>query len=505
MFIYALKSAIVLSLLYLPYLLMLHHESLFRFNRKMLCGILVASLILPFCNLPALSLDANPVVNAARQQMIEVGIPIAQGLAPEGEETQQYSWFAIVATLYMTVAVVLLVIRLRDYVRLQRIIRRDCLWRKEQDGITIYCHAEDIPPFSWGRTIVIGRNDYERNGACIIRHETGHIISGHSWDVLLLTAVQLVQWFNPLVWLMGQSLQDVHEYEADDYVLRGGITLDEYRYLLIQKAVGASPYVLANNFNHSLLKKRIKMMCKKKSSPWQRAKALYTIPVALLALSAFATPEFKNASQAIDEHIVINGKASTEKEMQQLNPADIENVTVMKGEQATALYGDKGKDGAIVINTKKQPEATPDDTDDRVFDICEELPTYPGGEAAMMQFLIKNVRYPQAAIECGETGRILVQFIVEKDGSLSSFKAFDGKEEIDGGTHEITVNAYAADGRELTAEEIAAKKESIKAARQAMKDEAVRVVKLMPHWAAGKQRGKAVRVKLLIPITFRLS
>ena len=137
----------------------------------------------------------------------------------------------------------------------------------------------------------------------------GHIINGHSWDILFLTIVQLVQWFNPLVWVLWQSLQDVHEYEADDYVLRGGTTLDEYRYLLIKKAVGAGTIVFANNFNHSLLKKRITMMCKKKSNPWQKAKALYAIPVALLALGAFATPEFANASKVVEK--VVETKVTT--------------------------------------------------------------------------------------------------------------------------------------------------------------------------------------------------
>ena len=142
------------------------------------------------------------------------------------------------------------------------------------------------------RNIVISQKDFDEAGREIVLHEMGHIQNGHSWDVVLLTLVQMLQWWNPLAYVLGISLRDVHEYEADDYVLRQGVSAQSYQLLLIKKAVGSGSYAFANSFNHSLTKKRITMMKKIKSNPWMRSKALYVIPVAALALSAFATPKF---------------------------------------------------------------------------------------------------------------------------------------------------------------------------------------------------------------------
>lgn len=301
MFIYALKSAVVLSLLYIPYQWLLCHESFFRFNRFAMNFIMLLSLLLPFCNLPALSVDENPVISAVHTQMMEAGIPVKQADIPATMVAGgDISWFAIAAALYLLVALVLLAVSLRDYARLHHIIRRGCLWKRtNEQGITIYCHVSDIPSFSWLRSIVISEQDYRQDGDCIIAHECGHILHHHSADLLLLSVVQTLQWFNPFVWMIGLSLRDVHEYEADAHVLRQGISTDDYRKLLIIKAVGASKFAFVNNFNHSLIKKRINMMYQKKSHSWCYAKALYILPLSLLAMCLFATPQFKTTSEII--------------------------------------------------------------------------------------------------------------------------------------------------------------------------------------------------------------
>jgi len=111
---------------------------------------------------------------------------------------------------------------------------------------------------------------------------------------LLVDVCILIQWFNPAAWLLKQELQTIHEYEADDTVLACGVNARDYQMLLIKKAVGARLYSIANNLNHSSLKKRITMMIKKKSNPWARAKYLYVLPLAAMAVVAFARPEVSN-------------------------------------------------------------------------------------------------------------------------------------------------------------------------------------------------------------------
>lgn len=293
--LFSIKSAFVLALMYVPYTLVLRKESFFRFNRVVLLSILVLALLLPLCNFSALSLDQQPVVHAAQSQMIDVGIPVAQSedYTIYFENTSnKVSWFEVVGIIYFVGMTIVLMLRVWQLLRMGIVLRRNCVWTRKEDGVIICCHSDDVAPCSWLRCIAISEQDYTNNGREIILHEKGHIINLHSYDILLLTIVQMVQWWNPVSYMLGLSLRDVHEYEADDHVLTEGVSAQAYQMLLIKKAVGSSSYAFANNFNHSLTKKRIAMMINKKSNPWMCTKALYIIPVAFVALSAFATPEF---------------------------------------------------------------------------------------------------------------------------------------------------------------------------------------------------------------------
>ena len=432
--LYSIKSAIVLAMLYLPYMLMLRRESFFRFNRMMLLGILFLSLVLPLCNISGMSLDRQPVVQAAQLQILELGIPIhvlpevqvvADGTVKYG--TTGFSVFLLVSSLYIVGMMILLAIRLWQVGRLQFGLRKGTLWQQEENGVRIYCHADDVNPFSWMRNIVISQKDYDEAGREIVLHEMGHIQAHHSWDVVLLTLVQMLQWWNPLVYVLGISLRDVHEYEADDYVLRQGISAQSYQLLIIKKTVGSGSYAFANSFNHSLTKKRITMMKNSNSNPWMRSKALYVIPVAALALSAFATPKFvapikdavtklegkstenspnlqdfleekeeiavkevsgkatasvAEAQEEVQPLIVLNGKifdipkdaipstrVNFEEQLTKLlniDVEDVESITVLQKEAAISVWGEKGANGVIEIITK--------DKDVIIKDLVRKLP-----------------------------------------------------------------------------------------------------------------------------------
>ena len=543
--LYSIKSAIVLAMLYLPYMLMLRRESFFRFNRMMLLGILFLSLVLPLCNISGMSLDRQPVVQAAQLQILELGIPIhvlpevqvvADGTVKYG--TTGFSVFLLVSILYIVGMMILLAIRLWQVGRLQFGLRKGTLWQQEENGVRIYCHADDVNPFSWMRNIVISQKDYDEAGREIVLHEMGHIQAHHSWDVVLLTLVQMLQWWNPLVYVLGISLRDVHEYEADDYVLRQGISAQSYQLLIIKKAVGSGSYAFANSFNHSLTKKRITMMKNSNSNPWMRSKALYVIPVAALALSAFATPKFvapiKDAVtklegkstenspnlQDFEEEIleeaqpliVLNGKifdipkdaipskrVNAEEQLTKLlniDAEDVESITVLQKDAAIAKWGEKGANGVIDITTKDANDLKDNQPDDKIFDKPEVLPQFPGGETELMGWLARNVKYPSEAIEYGVQGRISVQFVVEKDGGISDIKiskVSDGRA--------IVVTAYKA--KDDSPEEL--KKENEEKGLKALQDESIRVVKAMPKWKPGTNKGKPVRCYFNLPIMFRLN
>ena len=304
LFVYAAKSAFVLTLLYAPYTLLLRKEHFFRQNRLTLVGILVLSLILPFINLlhgeiGFVAPQPEPVVMNVEAQPVEpISIDISEPTSqtsqpvavsqPTRQPIDYAQWLCILYIIGVSVAVG---IRFWQFLRMDRLIRRGCLWHDTVDGITIYCHANDIAPYSWMRRIVISQHDYDNHRHEILLHERGHVLCHHSWDILLLMIVQTVQWFNPFVYMFGASLRDVHEYEADDYVLRQGVSAGQYQTLLLKTAVGASAYSFANNFNHSKIKSRIVMMKHKKINPWMRCKVLYILPVAFMALIVYAQPE----------------------------------------------------------------------------------------------------------------------------------------------------------------------------------------------------------------------
>ena len=307
--IYAIKSAILLTLLFVPGIFLVFREKMFRFNRLTLLAILVLSLVLPLCNFSYISMDNMPAVQTLEKGLLEMGVPVEMpSLTPypspvgEGNLEKPFPWFYVVSILYAIGALTILGIRLREVLSMGRIIRRGSIWTKDDsDGIRIYCHAENVAPFSWLRSIVISEKDYTESGREIILHEKAHILYRHSLDIILLTLVETIQWWNPFAYLLGIYMRDVHEYEADDYVLREGISAHSYSQLIIKKAVGASTYTFANNFNHSLTKKRISMMLKTNPHRSRRSRVLYLLPMIALALSAFATSEFSKASSVIED------------------------------------------------------------------------------------------------------------------------------------------------------------------------------------------------------------
>lgn len=465
--------------MYIPYMLILRKESFFHFNRILLVSIMLLSLILPLCDFHALSIENNPI----QEGMTTIILPtVTVGAEEEMPVSDSINWINIMLYIYITGMIITTLWKLVQIFLLYKTIHSCVLWKDKQNGITIYCHAQDIAPFSWFNIIVISENDYQNNANEILCHEIGHIRHYHSLDILLVNIIETIQWWNPLSWILASSLRDVHEYEADDEVLTSGVNIKQYQMLLIRKAVGSSSYAFANSFNHSLLKKRITMMLKSKSNPWMRTKALYIIPVATIALSVFATPELNNRVSAISETdpTAIEGKGTNNFAISQVSEPEIVAAKKKTSEMANddkekVLYQDRM---AEIIKRKMQmqkaaAEAHNDNHKKMVFDVAEVMPEYPGGIKELMNYLSSSIKFPEKAKDA--TARVIVTFVVEKDGSVGDVRTVHFQSE-----------------NEISAE-----------AKNALIEESERVVSDMPNWTPGKQNGEDVAVKYTLPITYR--
>ena len=291
-FVYILKTSICLTGFYLFYRLLLSKETFHRFNRVALLGILLLSLLIPFCEITV------PEESEVQQTLLTIEQILT--LADHVPQTEVQAlpssiplWLPVLLCIYLLGILFFLGRNLYSLFHMLRLLHGG-RQEKLEKGITLIIHDKNIAPFSWMKYVVISEKDLQENSKEILIHEMAHVHNRHSIDLLISDICIIFQWFNPASWLLKQELQNIHEYEADETVIRQGVNAKQYQLLLIKKAVGTRLYSMANSFNHSKLKKRITMMLKEKSSPWARMKYLYVLPVAAITLTAFARPEISN-------------------------------------------------------------------------------------------------------------------------------------------------------------------------------------------------------------------
>lgn len=412
---YIIKSAMALALLYTCIIPLLEKETFHRLNRILILGCLIMSFAIPLVHFTG---GTNPTVDMVRQavQLPEV---LINGNA---KEQSVWSWADIMTCIYIIGVVAIFLMTAVQTVRLTKQLRQ-CEHITDNRGNTIVLTDCATSPFCLFHYIVMSRDDYANNRSFILTHEQEHIRLRHCIDLVILQIATIIQWFNPFVWLIGKNLKAIHEFEVDEAVLNKGIDATQYQKFLVIKAVGNRLQPFANNLNKESLKRRIIMMNQKKSNRWMMLKALFVVPVATLAVSVFAnTSNMSSMAKAVN---------TTENSISTNN-----------------------------MQTKQSDIKTADDV--------EVMPEFKGGNKAMMEFLMMNMKYPESAAKAKQQGRAVVGFVVRKDGTVSD-------------VHITKSAGYAV-----------------------LDEEAMRVVKAMPAWEPGKQKGKPVNVKYFVPITFRL-
>ncbi|WP_282126302.1 TonB family protein [Marinifilum flexuosum] len=515
-FHYLIQSSGILAAFYVLYFLFLRNERFFAEIRWFLMMSIVLAVFLPLVKIPYTVLVEASQVNVSSD--LSVGDWIA-GSIPEvmSDNKTFYSIPVLLMGIYLMVSLVLLI---RSGIKVWQIwsmiVGKEFV---EKDNCKVILLDEKIPAFSFFGYVVINRGEFEneelRN---IFIHEKVHALQKHWIDLLLVEILSIVFWFNPFVWLFQIAIKQTHELLADDGVIARGFGIGQYQAILINQLMGAEVVGLANNFNHSINKKRMIMMSKEKGPKIRRYKLLFMIPV-VAAVLVFNMKAIKVHAQEVEiveiqnsEKVKISGLILAENNKPTAGAAIlVENSAVGTVSDSDGKFElEVAKDANIRISfigfqTRKMAvedfilngniennyflkikmksqkgAALPSESNDwssaekakknkfdgnEIFVVVEDMPQFPGGNKAKLEHIAKAIKYPKEAIDKGIKGVVFVRFIVSKSGSIKDVKVIRG-------VHPL------------------------------LDKEALRVIEEMPNWIPGKQYGKKVNVAYTLPVRF---
>ncbi len=521
--LYLLKSTLSLLVLYVAFMLSSRSARYFQFNRFFLVASMLVATLLPLftfhlSQLPyTLPLLGEEILISSQRFQFNLEEVVISATATDTAST---SWSSLVYLFGFIYVAGVMAKSLQLAWRIWQLysIKRRSEVIKQRDFTFVFT-PKGTPTFSFYRWIFIDASLYknEKEALHIIEHEKVHLRQGHSFDILLVELISIIQWFNPIVYLLRQYVKENHEFIADELVVAQYQDEQAYRLLLLQHASHVNAYGLTHNFSYSLLKRRLQMM-KKPKSPLGFSLALAGLVVALnLVFFACSDPntDIMNQSDAAMNDDKVYSQVETSPQypggMDSLVQYLVKNITYPQQSKDQGVEGKVvvefvvEKDGSIQdVSVKKgldplcdkeakrvianMPNWTPglkdgkavrvsfalpinfalnQEDNSEVFKVVEDMPEFPGGMNAMMSYLGDNITYPEAAKEEGVQGRVFVSFVIEKDGRVTNVKLLRG---IGG----------------------------------ACDEEALRVVSEMPRWKPGYSEGKAVRVAYNLPIKYSL-
>jgi TonB family protein len=473
------------------------------FNRFYIISSVLFAAALPLLHL---HLPVKGEINMLPNVVVGGGYTLLETITVFGENTNRFAAYSLdkfpwLSVFYIT-GISILVFRLVISIFNLRSFHRKAKIERLQDFILVDILA-DHSPFSFFRFLFINRSKYDEDELnTIVKHELTHIQLKHTFDILLVELVLIIQWFNPFIWLLRIDLKEVHEFQADRRALQSGINPGFYKKLLLYEALG-SHFVIANNLNQSLIKKRIKMMNHKINKTLGFLKPTLAAIVLALLILAFACdkqddkvytevdvmPAYPGGMEALKAYVSENLKYPEEAMEQKIVGKVFVSFIVTDEGMVSNAKIERGvieildNEALRVVNSL--PKWTPGikdgenvnvqftfpitfKLDEQKYSIVEEMPQFPGGEDALRKYLMENVKYPEDAKTNNKTGSSFVSFTVSTEGKIEKVKILrsSGTESLD--------------------------------------KEALRVIQSMPGWKPGMQQGEAVPVELTIPIQFLL-
>ncbi len=465
---FVIESGISLALLSLIYMLFLRNETFFRLNRIFLLVSVVFSIVLPFLKFriynPQPILLPEVTVTPYRNLLEAVAI---YGQDFSGAMEQTISSSRIIIVIYFLGMLFFLSRFVFRLIQISLLISKNPVQRS--GNIKFVSIEKDFSPFSFLDYIFINPAKKEEKGyEKMVVHEIEHIKQGHTFDVLILEIMAVFQWFNPFMWILKRVIRENHEFLADRAVLNSGISRARYKELLLNQAVGFQ-LNMTNNFNSSLIKNRIKMISKIKSSKIANVKYAFGILSIVALLIAFACEQKESIEPVSKEEDIVtvkstildDGRIKIEGTAEDLEKYKSLFSDVQGFEIQTDSLGNLFLVKQKALKSKTLPEG------EQTFFVVEDMPEFPGGELALRKYIANNVNYPEDAAKNGIQGKVYVTFVVTKDGGIANAKIARG-------------------------------------VAPSLDKEALRVVNGLPKWEPGKQRGEYVNVSYTIPINFVL-
>ncbi|WP_340112429.1 M56 family metallopeptidase [Maribellus mangrovi] len=464
------ESGISLAVFSLIYILFLRKETFFRLNRIFLLVSVAFSLLLPFLHLKVYepkSILLSEVTVTPYRNLIEAVTIYGQDLS--GNVVHQISSSRLIVFVYLLGLLFFMLKFVMRIAQIRKLVLKNKI-RRVGNVKFVLIHSE-FSPFSFLNYIFINPENRNNEGyEKIIEHELEHIRQGHTYDVVILEILTILQWFNPFMWILKKVIRENHEFLADKAVLDSGVTTTQYKKLLLNQVVGFDVQ-LANNFNSSLVKKRIKMFSKMKSSKLANFKYVAGALSFVLLVVIFACEQKEGIepTPTNNKQVVLNieGKQLTITGddimdiLKDLLSAKDYTIDTMKEDGITYVSAEKNAETDVMVS-----RVLPDKAE--VFIVVEEMPEFPGGDAALRQFIVNEVKYPELAHENGIQGKVFVNFVVTKSGSIANARIVRGVDPI-------------------------------------LDKEALRVINTLPAWKPGKQKGQAVNVSYTVPINFALN
>lgn len=362
--IYLFKSSLCALVFLSIYWCFFKNETFYHFNRYFLLIGLIGSVVCPFYTY---FYEVNVIPTGGFSQFAQ---------SAKASDYSVRNWFNIALVAYFTGACILLIRHIIGLSKIKRIINHyGCISAK---GYKLVSAPEFKTSFSVFNYIIIdGSSEVsETERKMILEHELAHIKQGHWIDLLASQVFCMVQWFNPFAWLYLHAIKQNHEYLADQAVLKLGNSPAMYRAALINHSLGISAFTFVSSFAHFDKLKRINMMSKPPSTSAKKLAAIVVIPALALFFWAFARPKIRlvtpnkfsttrsvesAAKDAKKSKIIKPNKLSPVvyldgveiESTDNVNPDDIESIDVIKDKTAIAVYGEKGKNGVILITSKK--------------------------------------------------------------------------------------------------------------------------------------------------------